>query len=850
MKKTFLLSSAFLILAGCILPVSGQHRIIPDPVRTEGIISVKEIAPAIRSSHPVALRAASRGEKPGEFTGVSYKYKGNVKALSPAEKNQMMMKQDGILDVSGKNIFIPHPDTIYVDPASDLVFQTESLNENQMMILRPGLSAVFEDIDIPQQEVRLTLANTVSLVEGAVAASTGKNEQYAVNLQFDSVSFMLDSVSDGSLSATLKGQIILTNPRVEGKYSKNGGYRLVFKTTEQVDLKVYTTVRANKEIKTPLWGTEIKAGDLGKCEIGLFLLISMEGEVTFAFEINQGIDLSLGARGGTFWYIPTSLHNISEVNHWCEINYGVQAEMKAFGGMHCTANLKIKSYDALDVYVTGGMEGTVETDGNTLSADIGFRIKSGGKVVSKRFTLADKYYSLWKMQQPDYKGYSMIIHEACAYGDYVAGEIHTVSDNANVPGKKDTIPYNGMLTVMVKHPNNQSNAYTAQANEKGIFLVTGVDLKKGDQVMVRLPGVSSASSPVSATIPFKTINLYTADYYSGEASGCVAGARSEWAKLAGRQSQGQIPANVTGMLQSSPASALKGMLQPQQMAAKMTDFKNSLTVYKGPIEFVTDVTRSVQPVATQAGRSTITREPEKPRPNRGVVNNPLGMFNVGGMDFFPGQKVKARIEVEGFVVESDWIETEGLLVSAIEHDQLVFSAGVRNENIAAQNSFVIVSALRGTNSPSGHVRLLKGSDVPHGSITGIQAVPEFPDAKRAKLWFDKTVELKPLAGYPGSAIAETGQWNTVYEYSSPGDVINPAKNRKHPFEMVSYSYKDQNLGYSVFIDKCASCTSPVNMVNKIGGLKKGEGQLRQPVKAPAPVRAPVVSPKVNPGMVR
>ncbi|MCK7536566.1 MAG: hypothetical protein MZV63_39085 [Marinilabiliales bacterium] len=48
---------------------------------------------------------------------------------------------------------------------------------------------------------------------------------------------------------------------------------------------------------------------------------------------------------------------------------------------------------------------------------------------------------------------------------------------------------------------------------------------------------------------------------------------------------------------------------------------------------------------------------------------------------------------------------------------------------------------------------------------------------------------------PGAAIASTGPWSATYGYSSPGDAINPAKNRKHPFEMVTYVYKNKDLGY-------------------------------------------------------
>ncbi|MEZ4999120.1 MAG: hypothetical protein R2758_17320 [Bacteroidales bacterium] len=170
---------------------------------------------------------------------------------------------------------------------SDLVLQAEPVDEGRMLALRPSLSAVFDDIEVPEQEVPLTLANTVSLARGVVESSLQLNNKYAVNLQFDSVSFLIDKVDNDSLVVTLVGQILLTNPRVEGKYSKNNGYRLVFLASEQVDMKIYTSMKLNEETKTPVWGTEIELSDLGKCEVGLFILTTLEGHVTLAVEIHQ-----------------------------------------------------------------------------------------------------------------------------------------------------------------------------------------------------------------------------------------------------------------------------------------------------------------------------------------------------------------------------------------------------------------------------------------------------------------------------------------------------------------------------------------------------------------------------------
>ncbi|MCK7536567.1 MAG: hypothetical protein MZV63_39090 [Marinilabiliales bacterium] len=70
--------------------------------------------------------------------------------------------------------------------------------------------------------------------------------------------------------------------------------------------------------------------------------------------------------------------------------------------------------------------------------------------------------------------------------------------------------------------------------------------------------------------------------------------------------------------------------------------------------------------------------------------------------------MKARVVVEGFTVESDWIETEGLMVSAIEHDGLKVAVRPGSESLSARNSFVVVSSITRRDSTSRYCEDGKG----------------------------------------------------------------------------------------------------------------------------------------------
>ena len=113
-----------------------QQITVSDLSRAERVVTIQDLKQKVKVLHPVASNALSKGEKPGQFTGINYRYASNVKLLSEPQKNQIKLRQDGIMDIAEKK-FVPHPDTIYVDPSGDLVFRAEPVDEKQIILLRP-----------------------------------------------------------------------------------------------------------------------------------------------------------------------------------------------------------------------------------------------------------------------------------------------------------------------------------------------------------------------------------------------------------------------------------------------------------------------------------------------------------------------------------------------------------------------------------------------------------------------------------------------------------------------------------------------------------------------------------------
>ncbi len=861
MKKRFMFMFMPLsLIFGILFSTTAQQKVsVPNLTNVNTVIKKSEFVLQRTALSPIAKRAMQKGEKPGQFKNVSYSYTSKVRLITEEQRNLISsgMKTDGVINKSLLHQFKPSPDFIYVDPKTNLVMQFAPVSSDKLIAYKPKLNEVFKEVNIPLQEVNVTLANTTYSDETATVTSSGSDDDYNMIMHFDSIPY---SFKEGkvNISLALVGDIKFKYPRVEGKFSKNGGYRLVFKAEEVADLKMYSSAKLTKELKKPIWGFEIEAGDIGKATLGVFLVINMEGEIQLQIHVNQALSMEAGAKGGTFMYAPTSLHPIININPWNKVDYKVTSKMKAFAGVVCETKLKIKGYNALNIYAKGGAEFTVETDNRHLDADMGFRVKVAGKIISKDFTLYDKYFSLWQIHQRDFGGFDMKILEACAYRDYVVGEIVTSID------KK---PYTGNLTVNVKHPNGSKNSYTGKANEDGLFVIQDVPMKKGDMVSVKIPQSPNESDGVACTIPFNRINLYYADYFTGRAEGVVSAKVSKYEHLLKpQQASGHVPAgvNVSGVHNTS-VNRIKNNSPAMSVQQRLDEFRKNLLIYKGPISIVAEnisestshqsntshnavhgnITKTAIPVTGNA-RMNVHKGITKNSIAQGLVNSPMGTFTVTNLNLKPFQKVSAKVNIEGFVIESDPVETDGILVSNISSENMKSTMDVRSKTVKADNSFVVVSALRGTGTPTGTVKLILGTDMKHSSVSNpAPKIPEIPEAVKPFTYFNKNIHLKPITGQHGVTIAETGSWTSTITYSSPADMFSPWKSSGHNFEFISYNFKGTILGKRYYQKKCAACSSPENMSKDImKSMNKGSaGQFNVPQKINT--TAPKKQPKIN-----
>ena len=159
------------------------------------------------------------------------------------------MASDGILDRTSMSDFNPDPALIYLDREGEYAFQAQPVDDKRMMMLKPKLSSIFEDLNIPPQEVALTLANTAEADPKIETTSSKTEDDYLLNFVFKDYKIVLDSLGKSGCFVTLNGNISLTNPKIEASYTKNNGYRIVFKAGELLNLKADMNIKLKNEQK-------------------------------------------------------------------------------------------------------------------------------------------------------------------------------------------------------------------------------------------------------------------------------------------------------------------------------------------------------------------------------------------------------------------------------------------------------------------------------------------------------------------------------------------------------------------------------------------------------------------------
>lgn len=827
MKRFGFIVSFFFFIMGT---VSAQLPSVKTLTKTD-------FKPYTVKKHPVALRAIKKGEKPASFKNVKMALKPNVVILKKNEV-QVLRKQikKGILPVKHLKTLPLQENKIYIDPESRAVFKPLKISDDTLLIQRPPLQKVIKEFRIPEQKVRINLANTTYAVKGAKISDEQKpTGDYLLKMEFNDTLYKFNKeikTEHGntkiSIGINLNGHLYIKNPVVSARYTGYDGYSFTVFMEEDAQIEAKLDAKITSELAFPIWAFDIPAGEYGSCNVGIYGFIDTNGELHLKYTINQNASVTAGLKGKTFSYYPRSYTPVIEVKNNIKTDYTIEGELKVFGGVKVEAKIKVLKYNLATVTSKSGPEVTVKlTDkGRNFSIDAGarFRVKAKLIKIDKTFTLLDKYYSLWSYQKKNYGGYIMEIKSADAYNDRVWGQIYS---------ELDSTAYQGKLTLRVVHMNGSHTDYpNIKTDEQGIFAIANVPLVKGDRVKIKVQASPNWSPEVATSIPFKEIKLHYADYYTNQVSGSIASKIDLFPKQKTQQpvsqAQGHIPKGINPNMMGKNLIKIKPNI-------KITNdlFKNAIT-YKGDVSVI--VTPGIHKAELNLPAVNLKRKRYKRKSKNNiklispvtgikkqVINLPFGAFVVKNVDIKPYDLVKVRINIDGFVLESNTVRADGLVFSPSEDINL--QGGIYDPFIKADDSYTVINPLRSNKTPTGKVHMIKGIDMKHTSPTktfpgqkvNIPKVKEFKNAIHPLVFYDKTVNLQ-ASSKPGFSEAHTGPWQVNNIYYDRSNMIKLQKFDGHRFEYIGYFY--DNIWITGYKYYQKTCRMDKDFLNKISKPKK------------------------------
>lgn len=808
---------------------------------TTNLVSIANLKPLKTTIHPVALKAIKNGENPASFKNVKVAFKPNVVILKKYEVQELKAHlKKGILPLKQVRKLKLEENNIYIDPASEAVLKPLKISDDTLLIKQPPLHAVIKDFKIPNQRVKFNLANTSYTLEGTRVSDEQKpSGDYLLKMMFNDTLYHIkkeiktqNSKTTITVDLNLDGHLYITNPIIEAKYTGKNGYSFTVMMDEEAQIKASLKTKINAEVSVPLWAFDVPAGEYGSCKIGIFAFIDMNGKVELTYSINQNVSVKAGLKGKTLAYYPRTYHPIIDIKKKFESDYTIDATLKAFGGVEVTADIKVLKYDLAKVTSKAGpeLEVTLTNQGKNFSAKAGARFKIEAKLIKidKTFTLLDKYYLLWEYKQKNYGGYILEVKSVDAYNNRVWGKIIS---------KKDSLPYKGQLVLRVKHRKGTHTDYNnISTNDKGIFVLTNIPLVKGDSVMIKIDQSPNWSSTVAANIPFKNIKLHYADYYNNEVQGAIASKIDLFPKQTtsiSSQNAGLIPTGVKDVL-SNP-NHIK-IFKPH-ISIPNNLFKNAIT-YKGDVQVIVEssvhkASLNLPPVKLGKNKHRYKRTKRTDikliNPpvsiKKQVINLPFGAFVVKNVDIKPYDWVKVRINIDGFILESNKIKADGLVFSpAIDVNK---QGGIYTATIKADDSYTVVNPLRGDKTPTGKLRLVKGIDMKHtspkkwpGQSVEIPKSDVFKNAVHPLVYYDKTVQLK-ASDIPGFAEAHTGPWQVKNIYYDQSNRFKIQKFDGHRFEYLGYYFDYFWLaGYKHYQKTCLMDRDLLNKINQPSRINK------------------------------
>jgi len=447
------------------------------------------------------------------------------------------------------------PGSVFVDLANDLAFKVPTPPakagdqfQGYVPVIRPNIQDVIKDFKIPAQTVQLNKSNVTHFVNDANGNNLDKylkkpGQTYVMSqntamepigpthlkdviaefyFPSEGVTLRGSTPSGGQVAINVKGYLGIGDMTLDGYYDK-WDYAFYFSVAEEMQLQATLAAELKEEVRIPILGVDVGSNsDIGSIAGGLFIVVGVDGDFTLQMEARQWTKLNkVGLKGNNFFYVPCSIRPLLEFGD-CGFTLDSQfnGAMDGYVKGGALLELSLLGLDIVGGGVFTGMGANTTVSGEYLEADLYGLVQAYLKFLGKQKNIINWKPTILHKRQTNTAGYIITFKEACAYRDEVWGTIlYDAGVKGNVPEP------NKDITLYVKNTLGNEKSYTRKTDGNGNFHISGVDLRKDDQVYIRLQEKKGTnlvrSEAINPTFPFDKVITEQADFFNDYVKGYV-----------------------------------------------------------------------------------------------------------------------------------------------------------------------------------------------------------------------------------------------------------------------------------------------------------------------------------------
>ncbi|MCL1982720.1 MAG: putative Ig domain-containing protein [Clostridiales bacterium] len=260
-----------------------------------------------------------------------------------------------------------------------------------------------------------TSAPTAVTVSSVVPVASGGFQHVNKWIGFEFDTTPLEGYkADGSGGITLEvsGGVAIAKPQLTARYSAFKGYEFTLAFAQECYLEITLQASVNQEVYIPLFGMDIPFG-FGSVKGGVFLVVGIDGNFRLAIMAGEYTSTKMGARGGTFCCIPTSVRPIFE--HTTETSGDVNMSGKINAYVKVGPEMKISIFGlsliGAGAYLGAGVS-VEETDGGAnLDVNLYGIFNVFITVIGKRCNLVNFTPTIIRKKQVNMDGYKLEVDD-------------------------------------------------------------------------------------------------------------------------------------------------------------------------------------------------------------------------------------------------------------------------------------------------------------------------------------------------------------------------------------------------------------------------------------------------------